>query len=81
MLNVEIPECPKWLYKILKFFVKRTYMIPLDSEKLLQDLIEDGDFYLAKILIESLDEKYGLEVGIYTTKYSTRISRIEILGK
>jgi hypothetical protein len=80
-LNVEIPECPVWLYKIIKLFVDRIYMIPVPSEKLLQDLIEDGEFDLAKTLIENLDIKYGLKVCIYTTKYSSRISRMEILGK
>jgi hypothetical protein len=80
--HIEIFECPNWLYKILKLVVD-LHAIPVTKENHLEDSIENGlknnDFSYAKWLIGKYEKEYG--VTVFTVKYSTRISRMEILGK
>lgn len=78
--HIDAYEIPKWLYKLLIFIrIGRIYALPEEKEKVLDDMIENGQLRGAKKYLEYLERKYG--VSTLTVKYSARISRIEVLGK
>lgn len=79
MFHVEIPECPKWVRKLLYLFRIRYYEIPVYAEKILDDYIEKENYQYAKAYLAVVEKNWG--ISTFTVKYATRISRMEILGK
>lgn len=78
--HLELFEVPEWLYKLIKFLkLCKIHAVPEISEKLLDDFIGDENYGAAKNYLSMIEEWYGSST--ITIKYSTIISRMEILGK
>jgi len=78
-IHVEMLDCPLWLYKILKKFFPYTMGIPNRWEDAVENHIAQNSYKYAKLLIEVIEKYYG--ASTFSTRLSTRISVIEILGE
>lgn len=73
-------RCPNCLFPILKFLGLAIGNPWSDSESShISDLIEEGRFRMAKLLIADMELKYGHSTE--SVKLGTRIDRIRILGR